>query len=206
MQLSTGPRSVSQIAYRDALCGGIGKRIEPFIILVDDRQFHPLSPRRSEITIETIAYGCAGEPRFAGHTRPRYFVAEHCVRVSRLLAQWGYSPKVQLAGLLHDAAEGLGFRDLPSPVKRAPRMAGYRVAERNCQRVVYRKFGLPPWEPVAVKRADMVLLATERRDVKRATIWDRDLPAPLPGRIKPWSSRRAEREFLKRFRELGGRS
>lgn len=105
-------------------------------------------PRPEDIHIEDIAWGLSQECRFAGHIPKFYSVAEHCVHAARLgmamVKVLGGQVALDVAcrALLHDAAEGLGWRDLPSPVKKL--LADYRMYEKRTQRVVYERFGLAP--------------------------------------------------------------
>ncbi len=63
-----------------------------------------------------------------------------------------------------------------------------------------RKWRLPWPHTPAVKVADLTLLTTEKRDLKKHSDW-RDSPyPPLKDRIIPWSPEKARREFLKAFR------
>ena len=56
----------------------------------------------------------------------------------------------------------------------------------------------------AIKYSDMVLLATEKRDVLSKDIkWGLQLPAPLLFRIEPHLPYMAERMFLTRADQLG---
>lgn len=161
-------------------------------------QFWPLDPRPEEIRIEDIAHALSNQCRFSGHVSAHYSVAEHCVRVSRIV------PALDaLWGLLHDAAEAY-LVDLPRPLKRLPGFAAYRDAESEIMVAVCSKFGLP-MEPASVRLADAVLLATEARDLMgpRPAPW-MAMPEPLVERIEPWGAAFAEAAFLARFIELRG--
>ncbi len=68
-----------------------------------------------------------------------------------------------------------------------------------------RRFRLPVHEPVAVKIADRILLATERRDLMPPSKipWREDERyEPLPRKIVPMSPAVAKQVFLDRFNEL----
>ncbi len=154
-----------------------------------------LSPRVADLDWDMIACSLAKITRFTGHPLERYSVAEHCCWVARQLRrEW------QLYGLIHDAHEGL-VGDPSSPFKRAleiidPRAtAAIQELQDRQDRVLYPALGLewpiPAEIKAAVKRADLVMLATERRDVMpepshdlaaRGYVWV-DLPDPLPHRI-----------------------
>ena len=152
-----------------------------------------------DVSIDEIAYALSHICRFNGHTSVPYSVAEHCWRVSNLLP-----PELALWGLLHDASESL-IADVSKPLKETPEMAPYRDAEEHLQNTIYRAFGLTGDFPDAVHRADMILLATELRDLMPYHP-DVVLPAvPLPDKIVPYSYAEARAIFLQRFASLRSR-
>ena len=159
------------------------------------RLFFPLEPRPADIDIVDIAHSLALQCRFNGHCRPFYSVAEHSVRVSRILGG-----AERLWGLLHDAAEAY-ISDLPRPLKAtAP---GFRAAEDRLLEVIVTRFGLEWPMPAAVAQADDVLLATEMRDLMAPPTAPWPLAAaPLADTIVPVGHEDAERMFLERFAEL----
>jgi 5'-deoxynucleotidase YfbR-like HD superfamily hydrolase len=158
--------------------------------------FNPFTPRVEDVCIEDIAHALAHQCRYAGHCKQFYSVAEHSVRVS-----YACTPEDALWGLMHDAAEAY-LVDLPRPVKRL--MPQYSVFEDCVLEVIVRKFGLVPNEmPPSVKEADMVVGATEKRDLmgEFGLDWG-PLPAPLAEEIRPWSPGVARARFMARFDEL----
>ena len=175
-----------------------------FIETFTGRRFKPLDPSESEISIEDIAHALSNQCRFSGHCRSHYSVAEHSIRVSKLLADWGESPSIQLWGLLHDASEAY-LVDIPTPLKISAAFAAYRDAERRLQIAICQKFGLPLLMPEAVRRADAVLLATEARDLMpfRPEHWGALTEQPLPERIHPlYLPGDAKWGLLERFADL----
>ena len=161
------------------------------------RQFFPLEPRPDDIDIRDIAHSLSLQCRFNGHCRGFYSVAEHSVRVSRIL-----DGRERLWGLLHDAAEAY-ISDLPRPLKAtAP---GFRAAEDRLLEVIVARFGLAWPMPAHVAHADEVLLATEMRDLMAPppAPWLLDA-RPLAETVVPVAPDAAERMFLARFAELGG--
>lgn len=161
------------------------------------KHFYPLAPTPDMVDIEDIAHALANVCRFAGHTREFYSVAQHACMVSELVP-----PEDALAGLLHDAAEAY-IADITRPLK--PHLLNYAAIEKGIEAVIAASFGLAyPW-PATVKSADMVALATERRDLMRldSTPWScLDGIEPLPRTIRPWTPARAKIEFLGCFTDL----
>lgn len=162
------------------------------------KKFYPLNPRMEDICIEDIAHALSMLCRFTGHSKFFYSVAEHCVLVSYFC-----DSKDSLAGLLHDASEGLGLNDISSPIKRSKIFEGYRNAEDHLQRMIYKKFGLPEIEPLSVKLADKRILCTEAKDCLGTLHKDwKNAFEPLPIKIMGLNPKEAEALFLKRFEEL----
>lgn len=174
-----------------------------WVQMVDGSPFWPMAAIVDDVAIENIAHALSNICRFGGHVREFYSVAQHSVLVSFVCDR-----EDALHGLLHDASEGLGLVDLPRPVKHAPELAGYRAAEKRLEGVIARAFGLALVMPDSVKRADEVLLATERRDLMSTSVipWSTREQAvdPMSLVIEPWAPARARTAFLDRFCELTG--
>lgn len=138
-------------------------------------------PRPEDVDPEELACLLSRLKRFGGRTRrdlPPYTVAQHSVFVCDLLP-----PELKLAGLLHDAHEAcLGF-DMTSPVKSMLASHRLEILERRWDWAVAKRFGFDPQLMLhdAVKHADLVALATEKRDllVPSEREW-RTLPEPHP--------------------------
>lgn len=138
----------------------------PTFMLASGRRIHPFNPSPDEIWLEDIAHGLAFTCRFAGHLSTFYSVAQHSVLVA--VAVWNAFPmgteeqaEAAFAALLHDASEGLGFCDLPGPIKHDSSMKGYCKAETAMQEAIWRKYGIPGHKTPLVKWADYSALATE---------------------------------------------
>lgn len=185
--------------------GRISARRGGYILTHTGRHFYPLDPRPEEIEIEDIAHGLARLCRYGGHVDDVgiYSVAQHSCYVSDLLP-----PELKLWGLLHDASEALGLVDVPHPVKIDPAMAGYRAAEERLERAIAERFGLVWPRPPEVKQADLIMLATEKRDLLRHD-GDRDWgpilgvePRELPIGRPCWKPQDAEDAFLRTFEQV----
>jgi len=170
--------------------------IGDWITTYSGRKFYPLDPRPEDICLEDIAHALSLTCRYNGHSREFYSVAEHSVRMS--WADLFGSPQWQL---MHDAAEAY-LSDVPKPIK--PMLPEFRAIEDRILAVIGGKYGLGPFPKDDIHRADLVMLATEKRDVLMpGAKWDLELPAPLPDIIYPFGAEEAEREFFRRCGELG---
>lgn len=154
------------------------------------------SPETSEFGIEDIAHALSRICRFTGHCREFYSVAQHCVYVSEIVPV-----QHALGGLLHDGAEAF-LGDVSKPLKQL--LPDYRKLEEAVEQAVLSRFGIGSLHP-CIKAADMVLLATEQRDLMppHGDKWPcLEGHAPLPWTIHPFSPRNAKEMFLRRFREI----
>ncbi len=164
------------------------------------RYFDYLNPDGDSIDIHDIAHALSRICRFGGHTRFHYSVAQHSFLTSIIVP-----PEDALAALLHDAAEAF-IGDIPSPLKAL--LPDYKAIEKRVEAAVLSKFGLPYDLPESVKEADIILLATERRDLllEQESEWTILHGAkPLPERIKSITCEQAMELFLYRFAYLTDR-
>jgi uncharacterized protein len=162
------------------------------------KKFYPQRPTPESIDIIDIAHALSNQCRFTGHTREFYSVAQHCVLVSYLCKKGN-----ALYGLLHDLSEAY-IVDLPSPIKRLPELAGYRLLEKKIQRAIYDKFGLLQEEPIDVKEADLFALGIESNSLMSPFHSEWKLPVDVPCFLhtQPLAPKDAKAEFLNRFDQL----
>lgn len=105
--------------------------------------YWPCDPRADEVGIADIAHHLSTINRFGGAAREPYSVADHCVRVSRLVEERGRRD-LALEALFHDAAEGMLGMDCIRPVKRSG-LLGLMITdlENRNQKVIHQRFNLP---------------------------------------------------------------
>lgn len=166
----------------------------------------PRNIKARDVRLEDVAHALSNLCRFTGHTRTFYSVAEHSVRVAACLRDEGADPLTQLWGLLHDATEAY-VSDLPRPIKNLPGIQeAYAAAEDRALVAVAVAFHLPLPIPPEVHRVDLVLLATEKRDlIDSASVWPSVANvAPLPGLIVPWTPEYARARYEAMFEWLSG--
>lgn len=163
------------------------------------RSIVPEDMRPADVNIEDIAHALSLLCRFTGHSKFPYSVGQHSILVSHACA-----PEDAFWGLLHDASETY-LGDVASPLKRTPYLAGYRALEERVQVAICDRFGLAHAMPPSVAKADLVLLATEARDVMGPAPKSWGLTeSPLHEAIEPLDPWQVERRFLQRYHELGG--
>jgi len=136
----------------------------------------------------THTYFCEG---FGAHNS----VAQHSVLVSQLVP-----PAVALQALLHDASEAF-MGDMVNPLKK--HMPDFKAAEVVLENVIAERFNLPTRMDPRVKRADLIALATERRDLMQAPPmpWNIDELGyePHPSKIVALPPHIAETLFMSTF-------
>lgn len=185
-------------------------RGRPWIQTWSGRAWCADDPEGYEYDMREIAHALSQINRFCGQTVVPYSVAEHSVRVAWEVRAHLPNDRLCLAALLHDAAEAF-LNDFASPIKRMPELAGYRALMTRTERAIARHFGVEEWlDHPAVKRADLVLLTTERRDVlgpsPHTAEWLEGLPSPLPERIVPWTPELAREAFREAWQQFGAAS
>jgi 5'-deoxynucleotidase YfbR-like HD superfamily hydrolase len=146
---------------------------------VSGRKINVTNPDPSTIEISDIAWSLSRMPRFSGHSIPYipYSVAQHCIQVMKELAPHG--ERIQLHGLLHDAAEAY-INDLPSPVKHIPEIhAVISKLEDKLMLTIYEALGIDPptdEEHTIVKIADKHQQAVEAYNFMYSRGSDWNLP------------------------------
>lgn len=161
--------------------------------------FDPINPKPSCVRVSDIAHALSNICRFTGHTERFYSVAQHSVIVSRLVPR-----HLALAGLFHDASEAY-ICDVASPVK--PYLHGYKDIEKRLQNVIGSYLGIDPelFAHPDIKLADMISLATERRDLmpSNSVEWPcLNGIAAMDSKIEPAEPKAAKNMFLSEFKSI----
>lgn len=167
------------------------------------RKVWPLRMWPGDFDLHDIAHALSLKCRFGGHCISFYSVAEHSVRIAGVLRGQGEVVKVKRWGLMHDAVEAY-LGDVASPVKRAPELDGYRLAEEYDLKMLAERYALGWPIPAAVHVADLRMLMTEARDLMGPQVepWGIDAE-PYAEPIEPWRPAVAERRFLAECKRLG---
>lgn len=100
----------------------------------------PINASEKEIFIEDIAHALSMLCRANGHFPHFFSVAQHSVNCAREASARGYSERIQLGCLLHDASEAY-LSDITRPVK--PYLKGYLEIEAKLQKTVFDKWITP---------------------------------------------------------------
>jgi 5'-deoxynucleotidase YfbR-like HD superfamily hydrolase len=174
-----------------------GQTERPDILTIDGDYFNFLNPEASRITITAIAQGLSNLCRFTGQCKEFYSVAQHSYLASTIVP-----PEHAFAALMHDAAEAY-LGDVSRPLKQL--LPDYRRIETRVESAIAATFNLPATMPSCIKQADLVLLATEQRDLMNAAdhVWSSTAGVtPLVITIQPLPPHDAYALFLHRFWQL----
>ena len=146
-----------------------------FIVTAGGDELDLQSPQRGHITAWSIAWSLSQINRFNGHAIRPYSVAEHSLLVCEIAArEFGLDPHGLLAAHLHDAHEAF-CGDVVSPAKAqiGPGWADYEARWAHLVRSCFAVLTPSRDQIDAIHRADLIALATERRDLMphTATSW-----------------------------------
>ena len=173
----------------------------PAVSTRSGRRVALLNPSPAQIVIGDIAHGLAHQCRFNGQTNRFYSVAQHSVLVASILPR-----ELRLAGLLHDASEAY-LGDIVQPLKEL--LPEYQTIEANFCEVLGARFNVNLQPNPAIHQADIIVLATERRDLMPMDTADWSCIAgitPLSRRIKPLAPDIAAAQFMTLFFKLNNQT
>ena len=181
--------------------------------MLSGRRLDLLNPSPLDIEIEDIARGISRVARWNGQTSGEYplSVAQHSVIVAELLKSYHENIEIkwQLAALLHDAAEYI-ISDMITPLKS---FLGeeYIQLEEKIQSAINIRFSLPGEIPKKIykliKNCDRQTAFIEAIQLAGFTLNEAKktltMPKLIPDyKIIPISANKAEKLFLKKFKEL----
>ena len=181
--------------------------------MLSGRRLDLLNPSPLDIEIEDIARGISRVARWNGQTSGEYplSVAQHSVIVAELLKSYSENIEIkwQLAALLHDAAEYI-ISDMITPLKS---FLGeeYIQLEEKIQIAINIRFSLPGEIPKKIykliKNCDRQTAFIEAIQLAGFTLKEAKktlkMPKLIPDyKIIPISANKAEKLFLKKFKEL----
>lgn len=152
--------------------------------------------------LRTLAHGISLVNRFAGQSGKGYSVAEHSVKLAKMVHRAGLTSDVSRAALLHDTPECLGISDIHSRIKRTLAPEIRRLEEKLMDGIWYR-FGHSelPWHQyeAALHPIDQDLGNREHR-----AIFGGDQLKPSTS-IAYWSPEEAEAAWLLHWIKFGGK-
>lgn len=181
--------------------------------MLSGRRLDLLDPSPFDIEIEDIAHGLARVARWNGQTigEHAFSVAQHSCVVEEIAVHIkpDLEIKWRLAALLHDASEYV-IGDMISPFKAALGV-NYKDFEARLEGAIHLRYGLPPKNPVAVKKlikqADRACAYFEATQLAGFTKQESlgFFGKPPPGydlKIEPLSPTAAQALYLERFETL----
>lgn len=164
--------------------------------------FYPTEPNPDGLRMEDIAHALSLLCRGNGHTKTFFSVGQHCLHCAREAQARGYSRRVALACLLHDASEAY-LSDVPRPFKQS--MPQYRVLENRLLDVIYTKFlGAPLTDEDAalVKQIDDDMLYFDLRALlnEPSNEPEPEMKSAFSYDVLPFET--VEREYLELYKKL----
>ena len=111
--------------------------MEDYITTYSKIHMSPSAPKAENIQVEDIAHALSLMVRANGHFPEFYSVGQHCIHCCEEAHARGYTDRVQLACLLHDASEAY-LADITRPVKQ--HLPEYREIEQILQETIFEKY------------------------------------------------------------------
>ena len=108
-----------------------------YITTYTGKHFDPTNPDMAQVDIRDIAHALSLICRGNGQVKSFFSVGQHCINAAKEAIARGYSNRVILACLLHDAGESY-LSDVPRPLK--PSMPEYVRTEEHLLDLIYEKY------------------------------------------------------------------
>lgn len=103
------------------------------------RKFDPMKMTGEDVSLEDISHALSLMCRGGGHLKYFYSVGQHSINCMKEAAERGWSKRIQLACLLHDASEAY-IADIIRPVK--VHLPEYYNIENKIMACILEKFSL----------------------------------------------------------------
>ena len=164
--------------------------------------FDPLEPQEDLICITDIAHALSMLCRANGHFKTFYSVGQHCINCAKEADERGYSKKVQLACLLHDASEAY-LSDVTRPVK--AELPRYLEIEEPLQNCIWDKFLDTPLSSAEYDQVFLIddnILAHEFINLMGAKIFETTPELSSEPEFSFTGFEQCQQEFLALFRKL----
>ena len=173
-----------------------------YILTYSKIKFYPLNPVKADINIVDIAHSLSLMTRANGHFNHFFSVAQHSINCYWEAKSLGFSERVQLGCLLHDASESY-ISDITRPVKQ--NLPEYCVIEEKLQNIVYERFGLhdlSEGEQRLIKEVDDTLLHFEFDALMNVGIFDTPPSKSMEHDFSQRDFMSVEKEFITIFKRL----
>lgn len=163
--------------------------------------FIPTQPEADGVEIKDIAHALSYICRGNGHLKSFFSVGQHCIYCSREAEARGYSDRVILGCLLHDASEAY-LSDVPRPFKK--RLPQYHEWEEALLQVIYTKYlgsDLTEEEKKLIKQIDDDLLFYDLKELLNEPQDGNEpvLHVKIEREYVPFEE--VEKQYLERFRQ-----
>ena len=136
-----------------------------YITTYTGKHFDPTNPDMDQVDIRDIAHALSLICRGNGQVKSFFSVGQHCINAAKEAIARGYSKRVILACLLHDAGESY-LSDVPRPLKHS--MPEYVRTEEHLLDLIYEKYlgyKLDEEEQSLVKSIDNDLLYYDLKEL-----------------------------------------
>lgn len=166
------------------------------------KMFDPLRPDVALLDITDIAHSLSMLCRANGHFKSFYSVGQHSINCMEEAKTRGYSRRVQLGCLLHDASEAY-LSDVTRPVK--AELPRYKEIEEPLQETIWNHWLTQPLteeERRQIFEIDDAILAHEFVHLMGAAIFDPIPPICSDPEFSFTGFDTCKEDFLTRFRQL----
>ena len=167
------------------------------------KRFDPMQMTPEEVSLRDIAHALSLLCRGGGHMKYFYTVGLHSLNCAREAASRGWSNRLVLACLLHDASEAY-ISDIIRPVK--AHLSNYLEIEEMIMNVIWEKFALNDLtseEHAMWKQIDNDILSAELPVLFPGEKTHQTAPLQSAPDLKEHPFRDMEKQFLAFAHQLG---